>query len=71
MIEAHQVEDFKIFVRALCFWAPPNGFCTRFPSGCRKCLQENEITMVDPMIALEFRGSCQSTNDSEVKGERI
>ena len=51
VIEAEDVEDFKIFVRALCFWAPPNGFCRRFITSCKSCLQENEITIVDPHIA--------------------
>jgi len=52
MIEPGDIEDFKIFVKALCFWA---SFCERMPSGCRACLQKNGITIVDNEIALDFR----------------
>lgn len=69
VIEAVDVEPFKTFVRALCFWAPPKGYCRRFPSRCSKCLQENEITIIDPHIAMEFGDSPLQVEDFLTNGD--
>lgn len=43
MIEAKDVKDWKIFIKAICWFSV---FCERFPWGCRKCLEDRQYAII-------------------------